>query len=232
MNKTISHQGVGTLVAIDALTPYAKNSRRHSDAQIEHIASLIEKFGFVGAIVIREGVIAKGHGTLAAVKHIERNGKMIYPAPGRAQGAAPFPSGFIPVLDVSGWTDAQFRAYVIADNQSGLESEWDNGVLSEELAALLEDGFDIDITGFDAAFLDADFVGDETQSVLDASAASAGDEGGSGGGDTGAPREKTLYPVIIYLDKAGYAAWRAHLKASNAKDGAAALAALLGKEKQ
>ena len=55
---------------IDALIPYARNSRTHSDSQVAQIAASLDEFGMVGAIVVRDGVIAKGHGTLAAVRKL------------------------------------------------------------------------------------------------------------------------------------------------------------------
>lgn len=59
-----------SLAAIDSLTPYANNTRTHSESQIQQLARSIQEFGFVGAIVIRNGTIAKGHGCLAAVKQL------------------------------------------------------------------------------------------------------------------------------------------------------------------
>lgn len=86
---------------VESLIPYARNSRTHSDAQVAQIAASIDEFGMVGAIVVRDGVIAKGHGTLAAVRKLYAAGKHIYPPPGRAQNAEPFPDGTVPVL--YGW---------------------------------------------------------------------------------------------------------------------------------
>lgn len=137
------------------LIPYARNSRTHSDDQIAMIAASIEEFGMVGAIVVRDGVIAKGHGTLSAINRLYAAGKGVYPAPGKASGAPPFPAGTAPVLDVSGWTDAQFRAYVIADNQLAVRAGWDIDLLRVEIGDLGEAGFDIGILGFEDDFLAA-----------------------------------------------------------------------------
>src|SRR4051794_20093376 len=115
-----------TLQEIDSLIPYVRNARMHSDEQVVRIAASIEEFGMVGAIVVREGVIAKGHGTLAAIRKLLAAGKSIYPPPGRAQGAARFPDGQVPVLNASGWSDAQFRAFVIADNRLAELAGWDD----------------------------------------------------------------------------------------------------------
>lgn len=135
------------------LIPYARNSRTHSDGQIAQIAGSIEEFGMAGAIVVRQGVIAKGHGTLAAIQRLLAAGKPIYPAPGKFSGVEPFPDGTVPVLDASGWTDAQFRAYVIADNKLAELAGWDTELLALELGELQADGFDMDLIGFDAVEL-------------------------------------------------------------------------------
>lgn len=137
------------MLAIDALIPYARNSRTHSSEQIDEIAASIEAFGMVGTIVVRNSVIAKGHGTTQAIQRLYASGKRLYPAPGKSQGAEPYPDCMVPVLDVSGWTEAQFRAYVIADNKIGTNSGWDDEVLAGELSALLSDKFDTSVLGFD-----------------------------------------------------------------------------------
>lgn len=138
---------------VESLIPYARNSRTHSDAQVAQIAASIDEFGMVGAIVVRDGVIAKGHGTLAAVRKLYAAGKHIYPPPGRAQNAEPFPDGTVPVLDASGWTDSQFRGFVIADNKLAELAGWDTELLSLELEELKADGFNLDLLGFDAVDL-------------------------------------------------------------------------------
>lgn len=135
------------------LIPYARNSRTHSDGQIAQIAGSIEEFGMAGAIVVRQGVIAKGHGTLAAIQRLLAAGKPIYPAPGKSAGVESFPDGTVPVLDASGWTDAQFRAYVIADNKLAEAAGWDEELLRLELDGLQGLGFDMDLIGFDAVEL-------------------------------------------------------------------------------
>lgn len=135
---------------IDTLIPYARNSRTHSDNQVSQIAASINEFGMVGAIVVRDGVIAKGHGTLSAVRNLYAAGKRLYPPPGRSHGTEPYPDGTIPVLDASGWTDAQFRAYVIADNKLAESAGWDEDLLRLELGELQEIGVDLGLMGFDA----------------------------------------------------------------------------------
>ncbi len=143
---------------IDALVPYARNSRTHSGDQVAQIAASIEQFGMVGAIVVRDGVIAKGHGTLAGIQKLSDAGKRIYPPPGKAQGAKPYPAGMVPVLDASGWTDAQFKAFVIADNRLALNAGWDYDMLAVELDELRDLDFDLSLIGFDQQELN-DLIG-------------------------------------------------------------------------
>ncbi|WP_429484561.1 hypothetical protein [Paraburkholderia youngii] len=117
------------------------------------IAASIEEFGMVGAIVVRDGVIAKGHGTLAAIRKLYGAGKRLYPPPGHARGAEPFVDGDVPVIDASGWSDGQFRAFVIADNQLALMAGWDEELLRLEVTELRDEGFDVDLLGFQAVDL-------------------------------------------------------------------------------
>jgi hypothetical protein len=152
---------------ISGLTPYARNSRTHDAAQVSAIAASIDEFGFVGAIVIRDGTIAKGHGTLAAVQHLVAAGKPIYPAPGKRAGVAPFPDGMIPVQDCSGWTDAQFRAYVIADNRLAEQAGWDRDMLALEVADLGVLDFDLALLGFDAGDLSDLMGGPDLATVIE-----------------------------------------------------------------
>jgi len=146
---------------IESLSPYKRNARVHPTEQIAQLAASIDEFGFVGAVVVRDGTLAKGHGTIEAVRALYAQGKTIYPAPGRAAGEIPgaepiepFPAGTIPVLDVRGWTDAQFRAYVLADNKLALNAGWDEGLLALELADLKQLGFAVELAGFEPDELD------------------------------------------------------------------------------
>lgn len=152
--------------SIDSLIPYARNARTHSESQVAQIAGSIEEFGMVGAIVVRDGVIAKGHGTLAAIRRLYGAGKRLYPPPGRSRGAEPFPDGNVPVLDASGWTDAQFRAFVVADNQLALLAGWDDELLRLEVAELRDEGFDVDLLGFEPVELGTLLDGQEDGPAL------------------------------------------------------------------
>jgi len=117
--------------SIDKLTPYARNSRTHSDEQIAQLASSIKEWGWTTPILVDEnGSIIAGHGrTLAAYRL-----KMTE----------------VPVMVAKGWSDAKKRAYVLADNKLALNAGWDNEMLALELAEIGELGFDLDMTGFTA----------------------------------------------------------------------------------
>ena len=121
---SIEYKPVGDLI------PYVNNSRTHSDAQVTQVAASIKEFGFTNPILVDEsnGIIA-GHGRLMAAKKL----------------------GFdeVPTITLGGLTDAQRKAYVIADNQLALNSGWDLDTLKVEVERLSEMEFDIDLLGFD-----------------------------------------------------------------------------------
>ncbi|WP_333710355.1 site-specific DNA-methyltransferase [Malikia spinosa] len=165
MNQQVNHNV--KLVSVDELLPYSRNSNTHPDAQIAGLAASIDEFGMAGALVVRDGVIGKGHGTLEAIKKIYSAGKRLYPPPGKAQGAEPYPAGVVPVLDASGWTDAQFRAFVIADNNLGRMSVVDDELLKIEIGDLNEQGFDLGLMGFDQAAIDAMLASAGTDGLTD-----------------------------------------------------------------
>lgn len=202
---------------VSSLRPYAGNAKRHPPEQIEQLVRAFEIFGFVAAIVVRAGTIAKGHGSLKAVESIYARGGLLYPAPGREQGAEPFPAGTVPVLDVTGWTEAQFRAYVIADNRLHEGSDWDAEILRGELDALGDfDDFYFDRLGL--AFDDALSVLEEDERTVAANAAhrpdteegpaqqpaSAGSAPGATAGAKAQPKKPTVFPVMVSLNRAQY----------------------------
>lgn len=120
-----------TIKNINDLIPYANNSRTHSDDQINQIASSIKEFGFTNPIIIDEdGGIIAGHGRVLAGKKLKLKE--------------------VPCITVSGWTEAQKKAYVIADNKLALNAGWDESLLAVEFEALQELGFDLELTGFSA----------------------------------------------------------------------------------
>lgn len=137
------------LLGSEELRAYDRNPRTHSPQQVEQLAKAINAYGMVGAIVIRRGTIAKGHGTLAAITHLYAQGNQVYPAPGKSEpGIEPYPFGKVPVLRVDGWTDAQFRAYAIADNKLALNAGWDEDLLRLELRDIEDLGIDLELLGF------------------------------------------------------------------------------------
>ena len=118
------------------LVPYARNARTHSDQQIAQIAASMAEFGFVNPILIGDdNVIIAGHGRLMAAQRL-----------GMSEA---------PVIVLGHLTAAQRRALVIADNKIGENAGWDEAQLSQELQALLADGFDLGLLGIPENELDA-----------------------------------------------------------------------------
>ena len=129
---------------IGSLIPYARNSRTHSDAQIQQLAASMREWGWTNPVLVDEaGGIIAGHGRVLAAQRLQISE--------------------VPVIVASGWTDAQKRAYVIADNKLALNAGWDADVLADELASLRDGGFDLDLVGFDADELDG-LLGDDDES--------------------------------------------------------------------
>jgi len=130
------------LVDIDRLVPYSRNARTHSPEQILQLQASIREFGFVNPVLIDDNYnIIAGHGRIMAA---------------RAEGIKEVPCVFI-----SHMTEAQKRAYILADNKIALNAGWDMEMLRVELEELRDLDFDLDLTGFDeteinALFEDAD----------------------------------------------------------------------------
>lgn len=124
------------------LLPYARNARTHSDAQVAQIAASIAEFGFTNPILAgSDGVIVAGHGRLAAAQKLGLE--------------------MVPVVVLDHLTPTQRRALVIADNRIAENAGWDDELLRVELEALQDEGFDLDLTGFDADALADLLAGDE-----------------------------------------------------------------------
>jgi ParB-like chromosome segregation protein Spo0J len=122
-------------LAIDRLIPYARNSRTHSDAQVAQIAASIKEFGFTNPVLIdAEGGIIAGHG--------------------RVMGARQLGLAEVPCIRLGHLTDAQRRAYVIADNKLALNAGWDEKMLALEFKDLQAMDFDIELTGFGLGDID------------------------------------------------------------------------------
>ena len=139
---------------IEKLVPYAKNSRTHSEEQVAQIAASIKEWGFTTAVLVDEsGSIIAGHGRVMAARKL---------------GLAS-----LPVMVAAGWTDAQKRAYVIADNKLALNAGWDNELLALELGELGDAGFDLELTGFTDEEIKALMPVEVTEGLTDPDAAPA-----------------------------------------------------------
>ena len=112
------------------LIPYSNNSRTHSEKQVQQVAASIKEFGFTNPILIDEdnGIIA-GHGRLQAAQLLGMDK--------------------VPTIALEGFTEAQRKAYVIADNQLAMNAGWDLDALKVEVDRLTELDFDMDLLGFD-----------------------------------------------------------------------------------
>lgn len=144
-----------TFRPVAGLTAYARNARTHSNDQVLEIAASMVEWGWTMPVLIAEGCegavdgeIIAGHGRVLAAAGLYAAGKTI-----RMANGADIPPGQVPVIIARGWTEAQRRAYVIADNQIGLNAEWDDAILRMELVDLREFGFDLSKIGFDDAEL-------------------------------------------------------------------------------
>lgn len=124
---------------VSELIPYARNSRTHSEAQVSKIASSIKEFGFLNPVITdgQKGIVA-GHGRLMAAQKIGMDE--------------------VPTIDASHLTEAQRRAYVIADNRLALDAGWDDEMLRIELKDLDADKFDLTLTGFELGELSNMFL--------------------------------------------------------------------------
>lgn len=124
---------------INKLVPYANNARTHSAEQINKLRSSLREFGFVNPILIdRDYNVIAGHGRIAAAK---------------LEGITEVPCVFVEHL-----TDAQKKAYILADNRMALDAGWDDELLQVEMEQLQELGFDMSLTGFDESEI-ADLFG-------------------------------------------------------------------------
>lgn len=130
------------------LVPYARNSRTHDDAQIAQIAASIREFGFTNPVIIDEdnGIIA-GHGRVLAAQKLSIDK--------------------VPCVQVKGWTEAQKKAYVIADNKLALNAGWDEEMLALEFDELAELDFDLEMTGFTLAEIQDLMPDEENEGLTD-----------------------------------------------------------------
>jgi hypothetical protein len=117
------------MILTSELIPYARNSRTHSDEQVAQIAASIREFGFLNPIIVdgENGIIA-GHGRVLAAQKLKIDQ--------------------LPCIEANHLTEAQRKAYVIADNKLALNAGWDNELLRIELDELKGLGFDVEIIGW------------------------------------------------------------------------------------
>jgi DNA modification methylase len=134
--------------SVEALIPYAANSRTHSDAQVAQIAASIKEFGWTNPILIDgDNTIIAGHGRLMAARKLAMEK--------------------VPVICIDHLTKAQQRALVIADNQLAMNAGWDMDMLKAEIEGLKLDDFDVDLLGFDDKFLDGLLEPEPTEGLTD-----------------------------------------------------------------
>ncbi len=127
---TVNGQRKIEMLATTDLIPYANNARTHSEEQIEKICRSIEEFGFINPVLIDEKqMIVAGHGRVMAAKKLGMDK--------------------VPCLRITGLTETQIRAYILADNKLAEDAGWDDEILKIELGELIDLDFDITIAGFD-----------------------------------------------------------------------------------
>lgn len=133
---------------VNDLIPYINNSRTHSEEQVNQIVASINEFGFTNPLLIdeKDNIIA-GHGRLLASKKLKMEE--------------------VPCIVLSGLTEAQKKAYIIADNKMALNAGWDDELLKIELENLKELDFDLELTGFNVDELDDIFQVEEEQEIVE-----------------------------------------------------------------
>ena len=137
-------------IATDELLPYARNSRTHSAEQVAQIAASIKEFGFTNPILVdADNSIIAGHGRVMAARRLSLKA--------------------VPCIRLAHLTEAQKRAYVIADNKLALNAGWDDEMLALEIKDLQEEDFDISLLGFEDAELEKIMaaVAEEVQGLTD-----------------------------------------------------------------
>lgn len=145
MSKTTTEM---QLVAVSKLIPYVNNARTHSAEQIMKLRSSLREFGFINPVIIdREYNVIAGHGRIMAAKE---------------EGIKEVPCVFVDYL-----TEAQKKAYILADNRMAMDAGWDEELLRVKIEALQGADFDIGLTGFDENDLADLFGNDDTSDVKD-----------------------------------------------------------------
>jgi DNA modification methylase len=132
---------------VSALIPYARNARTHSDAQVAQIAASIREWGWTTPVLIdAKGGLIAGHGRVLAARKLGIED--------------------VPCMIATGWSDAQKKAYILADNQLALNAGWDAELLKVEIGDLSAEGFDLGLIGFGDDFL-AGLLNEGTEGLTD-----------------------------------------------------------------
>lgn len=194
-------------VAVDRLIPYARNSRTHSEAQVAQIAASIREFGFTNPVLIDgDGGIIAGHG--------------------RVMGARQLGLAEVPCIRLGHLSEAQRRAYVIADNQIALNSGWDDELLAEELSALIGMEYDTGLLGFD---IDAEELIAELTAPSKFEKSMPNNFREEEGGEV-EYKNLSKYPVTVILDENEHAEWEAAKEKTGYSDKRLMLELLKGKK--
>jgi len=132
--------------SVEDLIPYARNARTHSDEQVDKIAASIREFGFLNPVITdgQKGIVA-GHCRVLAAKKLSMKE--------------------VPTIEASHLTEAQKRAYVIADNRLALDAGWDDELLKVEIEELDAEGFDLSLLGWGEGL--PEFASEPDYSILD-----------------------------------------------------------------
>lgn len=169
--------------ALDSLEPYARNAKRHSAAQVGQIAESIRRFGWTNPVLIdASGGIVAGHGRVLAAKKLGMNA--------------------VPVIVLEHMTEEQRRAYVLADNRLNELSDWDKGLLMDELRELSSSGFDLEFLDFGA--LDGDLA-----QFQERESETPEDRRDREEGPSERKAEPIQFPVYVVLDAAQNKRWQA-----------------------
>ncbi|MBR0679441.1 site-specific DNA-methyltransferase [Roseomonas eburnea] len=160
---------------VASLLPYARNARTHSEAQVAQIAAAIREWGWTVPVLVDEaGQLIAGHGRVLAAKSL---GLLDVPA-----------------MVARGWSEADKRAYALADNKLTLNAGWDADLLKGELFELRSEGFDLGLTGFGADEV-AGLLGDLAEVAATDTGETGGGSGGGGGIGAGGGAERDEDPA-------------------------------------
>ena len=145
MGKTTTEM---QLIPLGKLVPYVNNARTHSPEQLAKLRSSLREFGFINPVIIdRDLNVIAGHGRIAAAKE---------------EGITEVPCVFVDYL-----TEAQKKAYILADNRMALDAGWDEELLRIEIESLQGTDFDVSLTGFGEDEIADLFAGDGEKDVKD-----------------------------------------------------------------